>query len=341
VKDGRFVLLLICIFVKGVSTLPANLTPQYYAAEENYKRATTPEERVKTLQEMLAVIPKHKGTEKLQADIKKRLARLKEEGKKKKQTRGFNPFGVDKQGAGQIVLAGYPNCGKSALVGILTRAKVKVADYPFATTLPVSGMMPYKDTFIQLVDTPPLSIDNVPPGLIGTFKDADALLILIDVSTAECLEQLDGMMKVLQEREVIDLSEEGEIIAPIPFLVAASKMDHPEAEENLEILEELWPDLAIISVSNKGMGLEELKDRIYELLGIIRVYGKAAGRPADMDRPFILKKGSTVLDFAGQIHKDFPENLKNALVWGSSKFDGQAVPRDYILEDGDIVELQL
>lgn len=321
--------------------LPANLTPQYYAAEDAYKRAATTEERVKALQEMLAVIPKHKGTEKLQADIKKRLARLREEGKKKKQGKGFNPFRVEKQGAGQIVLAGYPNCGKSALVGILTRAKVKVAGYPFATALPVSGMMPYKDTFIQLVDTPPLTADNVPPGLIGTFKDADALLILVDGSTAECLEQLDGLMKILQEREVIDLSEEGEIIAPVPFLAAVTKMDYPEAAENFEVLKELWPNLEIMPVSSKGMGLEDLKERLYEILGIIRVYGKAAGRPADMDRPFILKKGSTVLDFAGQIHKDFPEKLKSALVWGSAKFDGQAVTRDYVLEDGDIVELQL
>lgn len=321
--------------------MPANLTPQYYAAEEKYRQASTPEERIKALQEMLQVIPKHKGTEKLQGDIKKRIARLKEEGKKKKQTKGYNPFGVEKQGAGQVVLAGYPNTGKSSLVGALSRAKVKIADYPFTTALPVSGMMPYKDTFIQLVDTPPLSIDNIPSGLIGTFKEADALLIVVDISTAECLDQLDGLLQILQEREVIDLSEEGEIIAPIPFLIAANKIDHPDARDNLEVLKELRPDLEIMEISSSGIGLEDLKEKLYELLNIIRVYGKPAGKPADMDRPFILKKGSTVHDFAGQVHRDFPDKIKSALVWGSAKFDGQAVARDYVLEDGDVVELQL
>lgn len=322
--------------------MPANLTPQYYAAEEKYKRAASQEEKINALQEMLSIIPKHKGTERLQGDIKKKIARLKEEGKKKKQAKsGFNPFGVEKQGAGQAVLAGYPNTGKSSLVGVLSRAKVKIAEYPFSTALPVSGMMPYKDTFIQLVDTPPLSLDNIPSGLIGTFKEADILLIVVDVSTADCLEQLEGLMQILQDREVIDLSEEGQIIAPIPFLVLANKIDQPGAEENLQVLTDLMPEIEIRPVSNTGVGLESLKDRIYEVLNIIRVYGKAAGRPVDRERPFILKRGSTVLDFAGQVHKDFPQKLKSALVWGSSKFDGQAVSRDYILEDEDIIELQL
>ena len=322
--------------------MPANLTPQYYAAEERYKNAQTSEDKIAALQDMLAIIPKHKGTERLQGDIKKKIDRFKEEGKNKKKTKsGFNPFGVEKQGAGQIVLAGYPNSGKSSLVGLLSRAKVKITEYPFATALPVSGMMPYKDTFIQLVDTPPLSRENIPAGLIGTFKDADALMIVIDLSTADCLEQMEGLTTILQEREVIDLSEDGFIIAPIPFLMLANKVDHPDASDNLEVLKELWPGLDFIEVSNNGTGLEVLKEKAYEILNIIRVYGKASGRSVDRERPFILKKGSNVLDFAAQVHKDFPKNLKSALLWGSSKFDGQAVPREYILEDEDIVELQL
>ncbi|HSW35985.1 MAG TPA: GTPase [Candidatus Limnocylindrales bacterium] len=321
--------------------MPANLTPQYHEAEEQYRKANTIEDRVKALQEMFAVIPKHKGTEKLQADIKKRIARLKEESKTKKQNKGFNPFGVEKQGAGQVVLAGYPNTGKSALVGALSRAKVKVADYPFATALPVSGMMPYKDIFIQLVDTPPISPGNIPSGIIGTYKEADALLIIVDASTADCLEQLEGAVQILQERDVIDLSDEGNIIAPIPFMVAATKMDRPGAMENYQILQELMPDFSILSLSSSGIGLEDLKGKLYAILNVIRIYGKVAGRPVSMESPFILKKGSTVLDFAAEVHRDFPQKLKSALVWGSSRFEGQAVAREYILEDGDIVELQL
>lgn len=321
--------------------MPANLTPQYYAAEDKYRQASTPEERLNALQEMLQVIPKHKGTEKLQGEIKKRIARLKDDSKKKIQSKGFNPFGVEKQGAGQVVLAGYPNTGKSSLVGALSRAKVKIGEYPFTTTLPVSGMMPYKDTFIQLVDTPPLSVDNIPSGLIGTFKEADMLLIVVDVSTADCLEQLEGIMQILQEREVIDLTSNGSIIAPVPFLVLANKIDQPGSEENLQVLQELMPDLVLHTVSSNGTNLEKLKEIVYDTLDIIRVYGKPAGKDADIDRPFILRKGSTVLDFAAQVHRDFPQKLKSALVWGSSRFDGQAVARDYVLEDGDVVELQL
>jgi len=322
--------------------VPANLTPQYYEAEDRYRRAKTTDERIQALEEMLMVIPKHKGTEKLQGDIKKRLAKIREEGKKKKSTaKGYDPFGVEKQGAGQVVLAGYPNSGKSSMVTALTRAKLKVAEYPYTTAIPAMGMMPYKDTWIQLVDTPPLMEDNVPSGLIGTFKEADALLVIIDVSTAECLEQYEGLMKVLQDRDVIDLSKEGELIAPIPFLVVANKIDYREANENLEVMKDLMPDFDPLSVSINGKGLEELKERLYNLLDVIRIYGKSPDRPADMERPFILKRGSTVFDFAGQVHKDFPEQLKNALVWGSSKFDGQPVAREYVLEDGDVVELQL
>jgi uncharacterized protein len=321
--------------------VPANLTQQYHKAEEQYRRAKTAEEKVKALQEMLAVIPKHKGTEKLQADIKSRIARFREEGKKKKQSRGFNPFGVEKQGAGQVVLVGYPNSGKSALVGALSRAKVKVADYPFSTPLPVSGMMPYEDTYIQLVDTPPVSPDNIPPGIIGTFREADALILVVDASTGECLDQLDGLLQLLQERDVIDLSEEGEIVAPIPFLVAGNKIDLPGADDNLAVLGELRPDLEIFGISSGGTGLELLKEKLFTVLEIIRIYGKAPGRPADMAQPFILKRGSTLIDFAELVHKDFPERLKSALVWGSTRFDGQAVPRDYVLGDRDVVELQL
>ncbi|MEW5784974.1 MAG: GTPase [Bacillota bacterium] len=321
--------------------MPANLTPQYHVAEQQYRRAGTAEEKVKALQEMLAVIPKHKGTEKLQADIKKRIARLKEEGARKKQGKGFNPFGVEKQGAGQVVLVGYPNSGKSALVGALTRAKVKVADYPFSTPLPISGMMPYQDTYVQLVDTPPVAPDNIPPGIIGTFREADALMLVVDAASPACLDQLEGVLQLLQEREVIDLSEEGEIIAPVPFLITANKLDLPGSEANLQVLRELRPDLEILGISSIGINLDDLRERLFAVLDIIRVYGKASGRPADMEQPFILKRGSTVLDFAAAVHRDFPHKLKSALVWGSSRFDGQAVPRDHVLGDRDVVELQL
>ena len=321
--------------------MPANLTPQYYAAEEQYKKAKTNPEKMAALKEMLSTIPKHKGTEKLQGDIKSRIAKLRDEPAKKKSSKGFNPFSVEKQGAGQVVLVGYPNTGKSSLVGALSRAKVKIAEYPFTTAVPQSGMMPFEDTYVQIVDAPPVSADLIPSGFLGTIRDADALLVVLDASSDDCLEEFEGTIALLEDKQVIDLSDEGEFIAPQPFLIVATKTDIAGAMDNLALMRELKPNLDILPVSIEGPGLDVLKQSIFDMLEVIRIYGKVPGKPADMEQPFILKKGSTVMDLAQEIHKDFANNLKSALVWGSARFDGQSVAREYVLHDKDIVELQM
>jgi uncharacterized protein len=167
----------VVIVYKGGALLPANLTPQYHAAEEAYKKASTIEEKVEALHEMMAVIPKHKGTENYRLTLKRRLSKLREEGEKKSKATRFNPFSVEKQGAGQIVLVGFPNVGKSSLLAALTKAKPKIGEYPFTTTLPLAGMMPYKDILIQLVDTPPLTFEGAPTGLLNTLRGGDLLLV--------------------------------------------------------------------------------------------------------------------------------------------------------------------
>lgn len=323
--------------------MPANLSQQYYAAEEIYKNAVTPEEKVAALEEMLAVIPKHKGTEKIQADLKKRLSKFKEEGKKKAKVARFDPFNVEKQGAGQVVLFGFPNTGKSALVAALTRAKPKIGDYPFTTTLPLAGMMPYEDILIQMVDTPPASPEGLPPGLAGTLYNADLLIVVIDISSGECLDQLEGSYSILWERRILrdESTPQMRGITPDRCLLVANKADLPESEDNLEILRELGPpDLNLFRVSAEtGLNLEELKQKLYVMLDIIRVYSKIPGKEPDMSAPFVLRKGSTVIDMAETVHKDIARNLKSARLWGSAKFEGQTVQRDYVLADGDIVEL--
>lgn len=342
--------------------MPANLTPQYHAAEEAFRRAVTIEEKIEALQEMLSVIPKHKGTERLQGDIKRRLAKLREEGQRKAKSGGYNPFHVEKQGAGQVVLVGYPNTGKSSLVTTLTRAKLKIADYPFTTAIPAAGMMPYEDILIQLVDTPPITPDGLPPGLLNTIRSGDLLLLVTDASSPDCLEQLEAMFAILIEKKVIreqksNLQETDNSGDPkpemetaedqfgrriIPYLVAATKMDLEESEENMKILRELMPGLTLNTVSTNEVGmLDSLREAIFHALQIIRIFTKAPGKPADMETPFVLKKGGTILDLAFSIHRDFPNRLKNARVWGSSRFDGQTVSRDYVLEDRDIVELNV
>lgn len=331
--------------------MPANLTPQYHAAEEAYKRASTVEEKIEALHEMMAVIPKHKGTEKLQAEIKRRLSRLREEGEKKAKTTRFNPFFVEKQGAGQVVLMGFPNVGKSSLVAALTKAKPKIGEYPFTTTLPLSGMMPFKDILIQLVDTPPLTFEGVPTGLLNTLRGGNLLLVIIDASNDECLEQAEKTLSFLLEKRIIreitkvekpENEPEQDERKYLPYITAVNKMDLEKSKENLNILQELMPELPFINISAYDKdNLEILKEKIFESLSIIRVYTKAPGKQPDMDNPFVLKNGETVLDLAYNIHRDFPDRLKNARVWGSSKFEGQTAARDYILQDGDIVELNI
>ncbi|MEW5866330.1 MAG: GTPase [Bacillota bacterium] len=325
--------------------MPANLTPQYLEAEQAFKEAKTVPEKIAALEEMLALIPKHKGTEKLQADIKRRLSKLREEGEKKAKTGRQDPFLVEKHGAGQVALAGFPNSGKSALVGALTRAKVTVADYPFSTALPVAGMMQFEDILIQLVDMPPMTEEGLGPGLAGALRNADALLLVVDASSDDCLDQLEGILTHLRERRVLrDEVVEGVHAHTLEdCMVVATKIDAPDAAENLEILKEYLPSgLEFVATSAAtGENLETLRRRVFDLLGVIRIYTKVPGRPPDMGQPFILKKGSAVVDMAAAVHRDFPSKLKSARIWGSARFDGQSVPRDYVLQDKDIVELHV
>jgi ribosome-interacting GTPase 1 len=334
----------------GGDFLPANLTPQYYVAEEAYRKATTVAEKIEALQEMLAVIPKHKGTEKIQGNLRRRLSKLREAGEKKTQTTQYNPFYIEKQGAGQVILVGYPNTGKSSLVAALTRAQPKIAAFPFTTTLPLAGMMPYRDILIQLVDTPPLSADGAPPELLNTLRGGDLLLIVLDMGSDECLEQMEGTLSFLQEKRVIKKTREKadpdntgpDNVKYIPYLLVANKCELPASKDNLDILKELWPALSFLRVSAaEETKLDFLKEKIYTGLNIIRVYTKAPGGQPDLQTPFVLKKGDTVLDLAYNIHRDFPELFKNARVWGSAKFEGQTVAREYILAEGDVVEINI
>ncbi|MDF9410071.1 MAG: GTPase Obg [Pelotomaculum sp. PtaB.Bin013] len=323
--------------------MPANLTPIYYKAEENFKKAVTVSEKIAALEEMLAVIPKHKGTEKMQADLKKRLSRLREEGQKKSKKGRIDPFWVEKQGAGQVVLFGFPNTGKSSLLATVTRARPKIAEYPFTTTLPMTGMMAYQDILFQMVDTPPITEELVPDGLSGTLRNADALLILVDAGSDNCLEQLLTCYDYLKEKKIMadEVSPGTRAISADRCMVLATKAEVDNSAEHIQIMNELGPpDLEIIPVSaTTGLGLEIMREKIFELLKIIRVYTKTPGKAPDMKTPFILKKGSNVLDLAENIHRDLPQLMKNVRVWGSARYEGQSVNRDYQLSDRDIVEI--
>ena len=324
--------------------MPANLTPQYFEAEKLFRAAKTPADKIAALEEMLRHIPKHKGTDKLQADLKARLSKLKRMPQKKGSRKGPS-YLIPREGAGQIALVGQPNSGKSSLVAALTKARPQVAAFPHTTREPIPGMMPYLDIAFQLIDLPPASADYTEPWLFDAIRRAE--LIWLVVSGASPLAELEKTEALLAEKKISLhpahlLAPEEEAEASIfKTLLVATGGDRAETEENLEIFEELmgerWPVCAVSVVS--GQGLDELGRLTFEALEIIRVYTKQPGKPIDKGQPYTLPQGSTVLDLAAVIHKEIAETFRHARLWGSSAFEGQTVPSDYVLAEGDIVEV--
>ena len=324
--------------------MPANLTPEYFKAEKWYKSATTNDEKILALERMLAVMPKHKGTDHLKADLRKKLSKLKDTGTQKKGGSHVDIFHVPRGGAGQIVLIGTPNCGKSSIVAALTNAKVHVADFPFATGGPVPGMVMFEDVQIQLVDMPPITADYSAPGQVGTYRNCDLIAIVIDLS-GDVAEQFGVCMDFLESRNLLIDGEtpasddQGNALAKEAFCICTkTDIANAGALESLKQLCERPLEFVEISAATDG-GLEELPKKFFELLGIIRVYAKPPGKPADMTEPFTLPVGSTVMDLATDIHRQLAEKLKFARIWGTGVYDGQNTQRNHVLNDKDIIEL--
>jgi len=320
--------------------MPANLTPDYLAAERKWKEATTPQDKLAALEEMLATIPKHKGTEKMQADIKRRIAKTRNEIQQRRRSgaRSRPFFHVEKEGAGQVVLAGAPNTGKSAILRALSRAEPEVADYPFTTRVPQPGMVPFENVQIQLVDLPPLTADLAEPWVYGIIRGADGVLLVVDLADDDVLTQTQTVLDLLAAAK-IPLRPPGAPGSGKPTLVVGAKADRVGAKQRLALLEELGIGLPVLPVATTGENLEVLRRRLFDLLEVVRVYSKPPGRKADHTVPFVLKRGSTVLHAAEAIHKDFAERLKYARLWGRDEYSGQMVGRDHVLEDGDVVEI--
>jgi len=368
--------------------VPANLTPGYLAAEQRFRTADTPEAKLAALQDMLSTIPKHKGTEKMQGDIKRRIAKLKQSTERRSGAARQKPFWhVEREGAGQVVLVGPPNSGKSSLLAALSNAAPEVAAYPFTTRVPLPGMVSYKNVQIQLLDLPPLAPGRTPPWVKGIVKNSDGALVVLDIGSDEVLEQTEDIIDELARYQLLlapagaSAAEEtragsfpGEEAAPqgspapgddlpeddaltnatpptsvlrVPAMIAATKADAPDAQARLALLRELLAGtvlslLPVLPVSAvDGRGLDLLRRGLFDVLDVVRAYTKAPGRKADLTVPFILARGSTIIQLAEQVHKDFAQDLKYARVWGRKVFDGQTVPRDYVVEDEDVVELHV
>lgn len=325
--------------------MPANLPPQYYAVEEEYRRAKTAQEKIELLETMLAIMPKHKGTDHLKAELRAKIAKLQEDGDRHKGGTRAQIYAVRKEGAAQAVLLGPPNSGKSSLLAAVTSASPKIGDYPFTTQVPLPAMMPIENVQVQLVDLPPLVRDETPGWLRSLARQADLLLLVVDLSV-DPLADLDLVLSEVARMRVepVGAGDEGmteEMAIRKRALLVANKVDTPDARDNLELLSlELGGRLPLVAVSaHTGEGLEELKRIAYRSLGIIRVYTKVPGKAVDREHPFTLPEGSTVAELAEAIHKDLLRQMKYALVWGSGKFNGQRVSKEYPLADEDVVEV--
>lgn len=328
--------------------MPANLTPQYQKAEEAYRRATTAVDRLTNLELMLQLIPKHKGTEKLQADIKSRIkeTRSEQEAEKKSGGRKGPSYRFPRQGAGQIVLLGAPNGGKSLILQSLTKAHPHVADFPFATHEPLPGMMDWNDTAAQLIDTPPITDTHFEPYLVNIVRAADLVGLVFNGQSDDAAAETMTVIRHFSDRKTLlsdrtGFDENDFSVVHVKTLLLITHADDPDVDLRLEFLDEMGaPTFPRVRVElTCPDSVERLREDLYAALDVIRAYTKRPGKPAEYIDPFTLPNGSTVEDLAHLVHREQAEKLKFAKVWGTSVVDGQSVGREHLLADRDMVEL--
>ena len=323
--------------------MPTNVTPEYKRAEDTYREAKTLDERIERLQDMISLLPKHKGTDHLYADLKRRLAKLKREFESAGGRKGSGGLDFIRDGAAQVVLIGPPNSGKSSIVRAVTHAHPEVGEYPFTTSRMIPGMVPYQDIQIQLIDTPPVTGDYMSMHLLGLVRSADAVLIIADLSSDSLLDDLELLFTSFRERHTSFVrSRASDSRDEILCRVIANKIDSADADERLSLLREMIGEgLEITPLScMQEEDIGRIPGMLFQWLGIVRVYTKIPGEKADRDHPYTVLRGGTVEDICSLVHRDFAEKLKFARLWRKSDIP-LTVSRHEFVKDGDILELHL
>jgi len=328
--------------------MPANLPPDYFATEEKYRTAESTSAKIACLEELISTVPKHKGTDHLRAELRRKLSRLKSEQHKRKSiSRHESEYHIEKEGAGRIVVIGPTNVGKSSLIAQLTHATPKVSESPYTTWGSTPGMMNIKDVHLQLIDTPPLSNNYTKPELFDLIRTSDLLLLMLDIR-AFPIQQFDDSIEMLVNHRIVteflkDKIEDSDSMIIMPTMIVVNKVDNQQLQADFDTFCELeqadWPVIPV-SIQNQ-YNLDTMGERCLEMMKLMRIFSKPPGKEPDMSQPYVLKTGAMVEDFAVKVHRDFLKNLKTARVWGKNVYDGQMVGRDYILYDGDVVELHI
>lgn len=331
--------------------MAANLTHTYLKAEQAYRRAATLDDELACLQEMLREVPKHKGTDRLQADLKQKIRRAKQDVEQQRQRGVGKPasFRLARQGAGRVVLIGGPNAGKSQLLASLTRATPEIAPYPFTTRDHTPGMMPWEDVTVQLVDTPPITAELFDAITQSLIRGADLVVIVVDLATDEGIEQAEALLRHLNTTKTrlashsyLDESDIG--VSYTRTIMALNKIDLPGAAERSQLLHEFcpceFPEYLISAQSQQT--LDALRHAIFAALNVVRVYTKTPSeKTPDYSRPFTIRRGQTLVEVAEQVHNDFAQKLKYARVWSDANHLGIVVTADYVPQDRDVVEFHV
>ena len=331
--------------------MPANLTPQYYKLEREFKAESDPYEKLRLAKELLAIMPKHKGTDKLQAEMKAKISKITaqiESGGSKHGSRGADPHThIDKEGAAQIIMIGPPNSGKSSLLDALTNCEPHIGDYPYTTQEPMAGMTLFEAVHLQLIDTPPISDEHLERYVPNLTRQADLVALVLDVSSPDLQHDWDMVTARLEERRIVLVPKTPETVedpryAHMQTIVVGHKCLDEGSDAGLEWLSTAHPEFTVVPTSVlDDESLERFKAAIFDMLDAIRVFTKRVGHDVDYSDPIVLPVGSTVEDAAMALHKDFAHKLQFAKIWGEGKFEGQRVKNSYVLVDGDIVEFHI
>ena len=255
--------------------MPTNVTAEYGAAELEYQKARTPSEKIKALERMLAEVPKHKGTEKLQQEIKTKMAKFREQLRKEaEKKKGGYSLAIKKEGAAQVILVGPPNTGKSLLLSKITNAHPEIADYDFTTTKPEVGIMDFETVKVQVVEIPAvvkdMSFKGKGPQFFSIVRNADLVVIVTDImSDLDLLfdefEKAD--IKLNEKKPGIKIKKLG--TGGIEFI--GQNMIKANMSEVKKVLRDANIANAIIEVSETST-LKDFKNAIKESLAFISAF---------------------------------------------------------------------